>query len=454
MRIERGARMAKAELDDVWIPSVCRVCANSCGIRVHRRDGVIVKIEGNPETPHNYGRICAKGLSNIMSLYDPARPLGPLVRTNREKGLGVDPKWRQASWDEALDIVASNIRAAIDSDPRKLVIFRGTAEPDLVQTSIAAFAKALDTPNFAGGPFFASHVDACYLINGTMHVEIDLPRCRYLLLFGSQRGGVVGHDTMRAARDMADALARGMRLVVIDPICSPIASKASEWVPIRPGTDGAMALAMLHVLVNELGIFDRKFLQTHTNAPYLIGEDGHYIRDQISSKPLMWDETSHRPVSFDEPSSPALQGEFQVRGLPCRPAFSLLKEHLKQYAPEEVAEATTVPAETIRRLGREFGEAASIGSTVVMEGKKIPYRPACAFCDSRGLSAHQFGMWASINVHLLNLVVGALDVPGGCLSANLLGPGEKLRVEESEDGLVLATPKEVRSYPARRPRPP
>ena len=105
-----------------------------------------------------------------------------------------------------------------------------------------------------------------------------------------------------------------------------------------------------------------------------------------------------------------------------------------------------MPAERIRRLAREFGEAASIGSTIVIDGKRMPYRPACAFCDSRGLSSHKFGMWASMSVHMLNLVVGAMDFPGGSLSTTILGPGERLRVEESADGLVVG-PGEVRSYP-------
>src|SRR3990167_4115541 len=96
-RVSPGRPAMEKILDDVWIPSVCRVCSNSCGIRVHRRDGVIVKIEGDPENPHNYGRICAKGMANIMSLYDPSRPQVPLVRTNSQKGLGIDPKWRQVS---------------------------------------------------------------------------------------------------------------------------------------------------------------------------------------------------------------------------------------------------------------------------------------------------------------------------------------------------------------------
>lgn len=439
--------------EDIWIPSVCRVCSNCCGIQVHRKNGVVVKIEGLPGSPHNDGRICAKGLAAVMGIYDPARPQRPLIRTNPQKGIGIDPQWREVSWDEALELVVTHLAKVMAEDPRKFVILRGVGEPDWVGSCVDAFAKSFGTPNFAGGPFFATHVDACYLINGTMHVEIDVPRCRYLLLFGAQRGAAVNHDAMRAAREIAAARRRGMKLVVIDPLCSPIASKADEWIPIRPGTDGALALSMMHVLLNELQIFDRDFVLAQTNAPYLISADGHYVRDPASGKPLVWDEAAGRPSSFDAPGAAALEGEFEVNGQRCKPAFVVLKEHLRQYNPESAAKITTIPAAQIRHLAREFGEAASIGSTVMMEGKSLPYRPVCSFCDSRGLSSHQFGMWACMNVHMLNIIVGALDVPGGCLSTNALGPGEKLRVDESPDGLVVG-PGDVRSYPPRHPRRP
>ena len=440
--------------EDVWIPSVCRVCSNCCGIQVHRKNGVVLKIDGLPGSPHNDGRICAKGQAAVMGIYDPARPQRPLIRTNPQRGIGVDPKWREASWTEALDIVASHLEKVIAEDPRKFVILRGVGEPDWVGGCVDAFAKTLGTPNFAGGPFFATHVDACYLINGTMHVEIDVPRCRHLLLFGAQRGAAVNHDGMRAAREIAQARRRGMKLVVVDPICSPMASKADEWVPIRPGTDGALALSMMHVLLNELGIFDRSFILRQTNGPYLVAANGHYVRDPQTGKPLIWDESAGRPCPFDaSTSAAALDGEFEVSGERCKPAFVKLKEHLQQYNPESAAKITTVPPAQIRHMAQEFGEAASIGSTVMMEGKSLPYRPVCSFCDSRGLSSHQFGMWACMNVHMLNIIVGALDVPGGCLSTNILGPGEKLRVDESPDGLVVG-PGDVRSYPARHPRRP
>ena len=405
--------------EDVWIPSVCRVCSNTCTIRVHRKDGVIVKIEGHPESPHNFGRICAKGMANIMSIYDPNLPRTPLVRTNPEKGVGVDPKWREATWGEALDMVAARIRTAVEDDPRKLVILQGTGESDWVGNCIGAFAKAVGTPNRAGGPFFATHVDACYLINGTMHVEIDLPRCRYLMLFGSQRGGVVGHDTMRAAREMAEARARGMKLVVVDPMMNAAGEKADEWLPIRPGTDGALALAMLNVLLNETGIYDREYLREHTNGPYLIGPDGHYVRSGENGKPLVWDESRGAAGTCEEVESHqnAIEGAYTVGGVECRPAFQLLKDHVKNYTPEWAEKITTIPAQVTRRIAREFGEAASVGSTITIDGVQLPSRPA-SLVYFKGSHGHNHAWLTSLAIELLCEVVGASNVPGGLMGAS------------------------------------
>ena len=128
--------------EDLWIPSVCRVCSNCCGIAVHRKDGVVVKIAGLAGSPHNDGKLCAKGQAAIMSLYDPARPQRPLIRTNPQKGIGVDPQWREASWEEALERVSARLATVMADDPRKLVILRGVGEPDWVGTCVDAFAKS------------------------------------------------------------------------------------------------------------------------------------------------------------------------------------------------------------------------------------------------------------------------------------------------------------------------
>src|SRR3990172_6585941 len=109
MNAESNGEMALSKkTQDEWVPTVCYMCFNCCGIRVHRVDGVVVKIDGDPDHPHNYGKICAKGQAGIMNLYDPYRAKTPLKRTNPEKGVGIDPKWQEISWEEALDTVAKS----------------------------------------------------------------------------------------------------------------------------------------------------------------------------------------------------------------------------------------------------------------------------------------------------------------------------------------------------------
>ncbi len=446
-------------VDDVWIPSVCRMCNNGCGIRVHRVNGVVVQIEGNPDNPHNFGRMCAKGHSSIMAHYDPNRLRRCLRRTNPRKGRGEDPGWREVTWEEATAEVVSRLRQIRAEDPRKLMFANGIAEVDMPRAVAAALAGAFGTPNFTTGVFFGTHTRASYLNNGSMHSEPDLDYCRLLVLFGSQKGAVMGHDTMKSALGLADARARGMRLVVFDPMCSVTASKADEWVPLIPGTDGAVALAMLHVLLNEAGLIDEPFLVRETNAAYLVGPSGQYVRDPAWTKPLVWDSAAGAARVYDDPSveSPALAGEFEVAGESCRPALDLLRRHVALFPPERVEAISTVPAATLRRLALEFGRTSLAGGTVAIDGVELSLRPVCAFPDSRGSTCHSQGLWAGTAIELLNVVVGAVDVPGGNITSNPVGPHGRLRVKEGPDGVIASTvelPGGETQYPGRTPRPP
>jgi molybdopterin-containing oxidoreductase family molybdopterin binding subunit len=178
---------------------------------------------------------------------------------------------------------------------------------------------------------------------------------------------------------MADARVRGMRPVAVEPFLSPAAEKADEWLPIRPGSDGAVACAMLNLLLNEYRLFDAEYIRRHTDGPYLVRPDGAYARDAASGKPLVWDAAAGRARPFDaEGADLAIEGTYEVDGEECRPVFDLLCEAVRNWTPEAAAEATTIPVETIRRIAREFGEAARIGSTVTIDGHELPLRPAAA----------------------------------------------------------------------------
>lgn len=425
-----------AKDDDTWVPTVCMGCYNCCGVRVRKVEGRVVDVEGDIASPNSRGHLCAKGKARFIDVYHPRRLLKPVRRTNPEKGVGVDPRWQEISWDEALSTVAENLARIRTEDPRKLVI----AHFDLPGYGISsAFGKAFGTSNFhwnrADYCGAAPHL-ANLMLNGAFNGEMDFERCNYMVLWGTQLGHVVETIPLHAANQMANARKRGARLVVIDPFCSNAASMADEWVPIKPGTDGALALAMLNVLINELGTVDEVFLREKSNAPYLIGPDGRYMRHKGDGKPLVWDKDAEKARPFDDPKlgEPALTGTYEVRGTTCRPSFEVLREHLKQFTVEEMSRVTTVPAANIRRLTKEFCEAASIGSTIAVDGHQLPFRPA-AIHFKRGSGAHKGGGHSMLAIHMINLMVGNLDVPGGQRGVNPVGPF--WAPEADDDGLLI-----------------
>ena len=408
--------------DDVWLPSSCALCYGTCSILAHRVDGVVVKIEGNPESVVGKGKLCGKGVSGLMTHYDPNRVRVPLRRTNPEKGIGVDPGWEEISWEEALGEVAENLRRVRAEDPRKLVIQR-TTTLTASRTPVQAFAIGFGTPNVstAGGGLHCGN--GAHLISGVMHaswsVVPDFERCNYSIFFGASKGHSAGHASCSNMGLAADARARGMKMIVVDPMCNFAAAKATEWVPIRVGGDIGLALGMCNEMVNETGTIDEPYLKAKTNGPYLIGPDKLYVRDGDSNEPLVWDTSAGaaRPFSAVASDDMALRGDYVVGGVACRPAFDLLAEHLTEYTPERGEEISTVPAADIRRLAREFADEARIGSTIVIDGVTVPYRPVAAIAF-RGAQGHINSVYNFLAIDLLNQLVGAADMAGGCLGFN------------------------------------
>ena len=412
--------------DDEWVPSFCNMCSTACNLRVHRVDGVVVKIEGNA-TASNRGKICPKGNSGIMRMYDPHRIKKPLKRTNPEKGIGVDPGWVEISWDEALDIFTQKAKEVREKDPRKFAL----GSMDLQRTLFVylwsfSYGGTLNMISGHGGGTAGG--DHCgngeHMYGEVVHHSflefVDADLCKMLLLVGA----TAGHEAYWAlgtdARRIAEGRLRGMKLVTVDPRMSAAAAKATEWVPIRPGTDTALALGMVNVLINELAIYDAKFLKIQTNAPYLVGGDGNFVRQPESRKPLVWDPVDGKSKVFDDATVEdfALEGTYRAEGVDCKPAFQLLKEHVRKYSPERVQEITSIPKDNVRRLAKEWGEAASIGTTITIEGKEYPYRPV-AVMFYRGNQAHKHSMLEAMSLLLLPMIVGAMDAPGGQLRMDI-----------------------------------
>ncbi len=445
-------------MQDGWTPTACGMCYVGCGIRVQMQDGVVAAIEGDPNHPQNRGNMCAKGKAGVMNPYNPNRVKVPLKRTNPKKGLDVDPGWKEISWDEALSTVAAKL-TRIQDQPNKLYVQAWEITGDCFYWLIA-FGGAFGTPHVMGNasPTCGKVIHPVeFFSGGGFHQQPDLHYCNYCLLVGTQFGISARGSFNHILRDMADARVRGMKVVVVDPVGGFAASKADEWVPIRPGTDTAFALSMLHVLLNELELYDEKFLKHRTNAPYLVNSEGHYLRDPISGKPMVFDAADKKAKVHDDPTltDPLLIGSIEGG----RPTFALLREHVAKYPPEKTEEITTIPAHTLRRIAREFGEAARVGATITLDGVDLPYRPVCVDW-AKGPQGHKHGFHQSWPLKLINIVMGAVNVPGGILSTAAAGKkpfrwwpesGTDGLLEEGGHILPLPHPK---AFPGRTPTKP
>ena len=430
--------------DSKWIPSTCGMCLHGCGILVQVRDGVALKIEGDPSNPDNLGKLCPKGNAGLARLYDSTRVLKPMKRTNPQKGPGIDPKWVPISWDEAYEIVARELGKIRADDPRKLLCAIGDFQRILLWGWPAVFGSPncfSSVGNYCGGSYHPTNG----MIDGSFAGINDYEHCNYWIQVGSGDGFSSHLHFSGSAKRMADARMRGMKVVTLDPHMSVSAAKADEWIPILPGTDRAFVLGMAYVLIHELKQYDHEFLRDRTNAPYLVRRDGNFLRD-AEGRAMVWNLKLAAPQPWNTvaPDDVALDGEYQVSGLNFRTGFRVWADLLCDHTPERMSEVSTVPADTIRRIAREFVEAAQIGATIKIEGKTYPLRPA-AINFYRGAQSHANGLFDNLAFKLVNMLVGNLDIPGGHLGVPLDHRG--FLIHEGEDGMVKPEPHQLHPAP-------
>jgi anaerobic selenocysteine-containing dehydrogenase len=448
-RVTFGTPMPSQNPETGWQYSFCMGCMQAdCSTKIYLEGGVVVNIEGNPESPLNQGKVCPRAITAIMGLYNPYRVKTPLKRTNPEKGPEVDPGWVEITWEEAIDTVAKRLKKIRQDDPRKLAVWEGWGAPeDFLITckeidksvnykyGFLIFSKAFGTPNEVFGRNLCAIHYPCNLIHG-QHPEYiaDLQHCQYLIAPGRNVG--LNTASTHATRRFLDAIDRGMKLVTLDPRFSPDAAKAYRWLPVRPGTELAFALAMLNVIFYELKKFDEWFVKNRTNGPYLIGPDGYYVRDKSTKKPVIWDSVDHKAKAFDDPSirDYSLEGKYTVEGTEATPALQLIKERMKEYTPEWAEGITSIPASSIREVTAEFIEHAQIGSTIAIDGFEFPLRPAQFAGSGRGTMSQKGGTYFDLARNMINMLVGSVEVPGG-MTGNR-NPGACAQaIEPNEDGI-------------------
>jgi anaerobic selenocysteine-containing dehydrogenase len=420
--------------------TTCYMCACRCGIRVHLRQGEngpeVRYIDGNPAHPINQGVICAKGSSGIMKQVSPARLTQPLLRKKgSERGAG---EFEPISWDLAFEMLTERLQKIRSTDPKKFALFTGR---DQMQALTGLFARQFGTPNYAAhGGFCSVNMAAgmIYTIGGSFW-EFGGPDLDHAKLFV-----MIGTAEDHHSNPMKIALSKfkraGGRFISINPVRTGYSAIADEWIPIKPGTDGALFMALLHELIAS-DLVDRPFLQRYTNAPQLVvmedGErEGLFAFDPAAGPPgdgrnphnkLVWDLTSGSvkaayPEGIADGCNPALEGHYQLAdGTRVAPSFELLRERVATCTPEWASQITGIPAERIRKLARELGETALKQAFELpipwtdAWGKQHPTTSArpVAFHAMRGLAAHSNGFQTVRALAVLMSVLGTIDAPGG-----------------------------------------
>jgi anaerobic selenocysteine-containing dehydrogenase len=398
------------------------MCACRCGIKVHLRDGRIRYIEGNKDHPINRGVLCGKGSAGIMTQYSPARLTKPLLRVG-ERG---NPEFREIEWEEALTIATAWLGHIRASDPRKLAFFTGR---DQSQSLTTWWAEQFGTPNFAAHGGFCSvnmAMAGLYTIGGAFWEfgDPDWDHTRLFMLFGVAED----HDSNPIKIGIAKLKARGAKFISVNPVKTGYSAIADEWIGIRPGTDGLFVLALIHELLRADKL-DLEFLVRTTNAPWLVilnaggADDALFARGE-DHYPLAWDTRTNKAVSaLLADITPAVVGTFTLPDeRRAAPAFQLLAERYldPQYAPDAVAARCGVDAPTIRRIAAELAHAAFEQPVILDQpwtdwaGRrhdKTIGRPV-SFHAMRGISAHSNGFHTCRALHVLQMLLGAVDGPG------------------------------------------
>jgi anaerobic selenocysteine-containing dehydrogenase len=397
--------------------TTCYMCACRCGINVHMKGGKVAYIEGNRDHPVNKGVLCAKGSSGIMQVTAPSRLRAPLKRVG-PRGSG---EFKEISWEEALQTAVGWLKPLRDTAPEKLAFFTGR---DQSQSFTSWWAQSYGTPNYAAhGGFCSVNMAAggIYTMGGAFWEfgQPDWDHTKLFILFGVAED----HDSNPIKMGIGRIKTRGAKVVGINPIRSGYNAVADDWYGVTPGADGLMILSIIHELL-KAGKVDLDYLAMWTNSAGLVNstegpEKGLLLRDS-DGKMLVIDRTTGQPAPFDQKGvRPDLGATWQGH----RTVFQHMAEKylVADYAPEAVAKRVGISAARIKGL------AAEIARVAFDEAIELPQpwtdfrgehhetmvgRPV-SFHAMRGISAHSNGFQTARALHVLQILIGSVETPGG-----------------------------------------
>ncbi|MDP1714370.1 MAG: molybdopterin-dependent oxidoreductase [Anaerolineales bacterium] len=347
------ATSVQTAADQKIVASTCHLCSAGCGIIVRVADGKAVKLEGNPMHPVNQGSLCPKGQAAPELLYNPDRLTGPLKR-DRASG-----QLTPIQWDEAIQLAAqklNDLRKA--GHPEQAVLMHGDTRGQM-RSFLTRFMQAVGSPNVVSHESLnvAASKLGNYLTQGVYDLPAyDIEKTNYILSFGANflEAGSNPQRTISGYTYLRRGRATRGKVVVIDQRQGIHGAKADEWIPIKPGTDAALALGMANVIIRS-GLVDADFVKN-----YSFGFDSNGKRKGFR--------------------------DFVM----------------ENYDPARVEQITGVPATTIARLAGEFASN----------------KPALAILPGKGglLNGGFGGVYAAMAVHILNALVGSIEAIGGTMT--------------------------------------
>jgi len=343
--------------EEYWSTGICLQCPSGCGLRIRSVNHWPVKLEGIKDYPVNRGRLCPKGQAGLQVLYDPDRIRHPM----RRKGKRGEGDWERISWNEAIRIITQRLKGLRGKGKSHQLMFWGGRYRGHMYDLITRFMEAYGSPNHFGNPYRGSEgilKGHLFTMGIRDFLSIHWEEVNYVLSFGAglleaSRSSMInlrGYGSLRRGRPGI----RG-KLVQVEPRFSITASKADQWVPIEPGTDGALALGMAHWIIKEKR-YDQDFVSRHT-----FGFDD-------------WKDSS---------------GKNHI-------GFNTLV--LKEYSPKQVSQITGISEDKIIQIAREF---SSHGPSIAISG--------------RGVGMQTNGTYSQMAVDSLNALVGSIDRRGGLL---------------------------------------
>lgn len=369
--IKALAQGTDAVRDEKWVSSVCIQCPAGCGTKVRVVNGKAVKIEGNLEHPYSNGKLCPKGYAGLQFLYDVDRVKSPLKRTNPNKGPNEDPKFMEVSWDEALNDIAARLNQIRNEGKSHTVAFLSGRNRGRAGNVWGTFTKLYGTPNNLGHSSICADASkkARLCMDGTDdYCAYDWDNCNYVLNFGGATLEAWRPTNLMLQKWAHMRRGRPVRAkqVMVDTRFSTTAIKADEWLPVKPGTDGALALGIAHVILTE-GLWDRSFAGDFKEKGKKFNAGKTVAKEDFE--------------------------EIWTSGL-----IDWWNNVLKDFDANRASDITGIPAERIIRIAKEFATT----------------KPAIA-AGERGAGAHTNGTYNHMAIHSLNALSGSMFAQGGVM---------------------------------------